>query len=52
VEISTSKTTGSLVCRLTADLVLEQYANNRLIRPRTDYTGPPYPQTFLPLEAP
>ena len=29
---------------------LEQYANNRLIRPRTDYVGPPYPQTFLPLE--
>jgi citrate synthase len=31
--------------------VLEQYANNRLIRPRTDYTGPSYPQTFLPLGA-
>src|SRR6187200_266221 len=30
---------------------LEQYANNRLIRPRTDYIGPPYPQTVLPLEA-
>jgi citrate synthase len=29
---------------------LEQYANNRLIRPRTEYTGPQYPQTFLPLE--
>jgi citrate synthase len=29
---------------------LEQYANNRLIRPRTEYTGPPYPQTFRPLE--
>jgi citrate synthase len=29
--------------------VLEQYANNRLIRPRTDYIGPPYPQKFLPL---
>jgi citrate synthase len=28
---------------------LEQYANNRLIRPRTDYIGPEYPQTFLPL---
>src|SRR6187399_2996998 len=26
--------------------VLEQYGNNRLIRPRTDYIGPPYPQTF------
>jgi 2-methylcitrate synthase len=30
---------------------LEQYANNRLIRPRTDYIGPAYPQTFLPLDA-
>ena len=30
---------------------LEQYANNRLIRPRTDYIGPPYPQTFLPIES-
>ena len=29
--------------------VLEQYSNNRLIRPRADYTGPPYPQRFLPL---
>ena len=29
---------------------LEQYANNRLIRPRTDYIGPQYPQSFLPLD--
>jgi citrate synthase len=29
---------------------LEQYANNRLIRPRTDYIGPRHPQTFLPLD--
>ena len=29
---------------------LEQYKNNRLIRPRTDYIGPQYPQPFLPLE--
>jgi citrate synthase len=29
---------------------LEQYTNNRLIRPRTDYIGPAYPQTFLPLD--
>ena len=29
---------------------LEQYANNRLIRPRTDYIGPSYPQHFVPLE--
>ena len=30
--------------------VLEQYANNRLIRPRADYAGPAYPQTFIPLD--
>jgi len=30
--------------------VLEQYANNRLIRPRAEYTGPSYPQRFVPLE--
>jgi citrate synthase len=30
--------------------VLEQYANNRLIRPRADYTGPSYPQRFIPVE--
>jgi len=30
--------------------VLEQYANNRLIRPRTDYIGPKYPQQVLPIE--
>ncbi len=31
--------------------VLEQYANNRLIRPRAEYTGPPYPQPYVPMEA-
>ena len=30
--------------------VLEQYKNNRLIRPRTDYIGPSYPQQFLALD--
>jgi citrate synthase len=30
--------------------MLEQYANNRLIRPRAEYTGPAYPQRFVPLE--
>ena len=31
--------------------VLEQYAHNRLIRPRTEYVGPAYPQTLVPLDA-
>jgi len=30
--------------------ILEQYANNRLIRPRAEYTGPAYPQRFVPIE--
>jgi citrate synthase len=30
--------------------ILEQYANNRLIRPRADYTGPTYPQRVVPLD--
>jgi citrate synthase len=31
--------------------VIEQHDDNRLIRPRADYTGPSYPAPYIPLEA-
>jgi citrate synthase len=31
--------------------VLEQYDNNRLIRPRAEYIGPEYPQRYVPVDA-
>ena len=31
--------------------VIEQLDDNRLIRPRADYIGPPYPNTYVPLNA-
>ena len=31
--------------------VLEQYSNNRLIRPRAEYTGPEYPQRYVSVDA-
>ncbi len=31
--------------------VLEQHGDNRLIRPRADYTGHPYPAPYIPLDA-
>lgn len=30
--------------------ILEQYGNNRLIRPRAEYTGPAYPRRVVPLD--
>jgi citrate synthase len=30
--------------------VIEQLDDNRLIRPRADYIGPPYPQCYVPME--
>lgn len=30
--------------------IIEQLSDNRLIRPRADYEGPPYPNSYVPLE--
>ena len=30
--------------------VMEQHENNRLIRPRADYTGPAYPAPYIPIQ--
>jgi len=30
--------------------VIEQLDDNRLIRPRADYVGPPYPEPYIPLQ--
>jgi len=31
--------------------ILEQLENNRLIRPRAEYTGPQYPAPYIPMNA-
>jgi citrate synthase len=49
VDLFTPVFAVSRICGWTAH-VLEQYAHNRLIRPRADYVGLSYPQTYLPLD--
>jgi citrate synthase len=50
VELFTPIFAVSRVAGWTAH-VLEQYANNRLIRPRAEYVGPAYPQRYVAVEA-
>ncbi len=30
--------------------IIEQLDDNRLIRPRAEYIGPPYPSPYIPME--
>jgi len=30
--------------------IIEQLDDNRLIRPRAEYIGPPYPSRYIPME--
>jgi citrate synthase len=49
VELFTPVFAVSRIAGWTAH-VLEQYAHNRLIRPRAEYIGPPYPQAYIPVD--